>query len=106
MIMSATETINLTVSATEVRSISDVASIIASKIQKFADKYGVGDQYDQGKPERDVPYFLAKSKAVRLEELEISILDDGSTTVGGTMMGRRKADLVFRIRYADGRRGF
>lgn len=104
--MSATETVNLTVSATEVRSISDVASIIASKIQKFADKYGVGEQYDKGRTERDVTYFLAKSKTVRLEELEISILDDGSTTVGGTMTGRRKADLIFRIQYADGRRGF
>lgn len=104
--MSATETVNLTVSATEVRSISDVASLIANKIQKFADKYGVGDQYDKGRTERDVTYFLAKSKTVRLEELEISILDDGSTTVGGTMTGRRRADLIFRIQYADGRRGF
>jgi hypothetical protein len=104
--MSATETVNLTVSATEVKSISDVASIIANTIQKFAEKYGVGDQYDKAKTERDVTYFLAKSKTVRLEELEISILDDGSTTVGGTMTGRRMADLVFRIRYADYRRSF
>jgi hypothetical protein len=104
--MSATETVNLTVSATEVRSISDVASIIANTIQKFADKYGVGDQYDKNRIERDITYFMSKSGTAGLEELEISILDDGSTIVGGTMTGRRMADLIFRIRYADGRRGF
>lgn len=102
--MTETQTVNLTISSTEVRSISDVASIIANTIQKFADKSGVGEQYDKGRTERDVTYFLAKSKTVRLEELEVSILDDGSTTVGGTMTGRRMADLIFRIRYADGRR--
>ncbi len=37
--MSATETIDLTISNTEVRSIADVASIIANTIQKFADKF-------------------------------------------------------------------
>ena len=56
--------------------------------------------------EKDISYFLVKSKAVRLEELEISILDDGSTNVGGTITGRRRADLIFRINYAGGRRGF
>lgn len=104
--MSTTETINLTVSATEVRSISDVASIIANTIQKFADKYGVGDQYDKSRTERDITYFLSKRVVVGLEELEVSILDDGSTSVGGTMTGRRKADLIFRIRYSGNRRGF
>jgi len=104
--MSATETVNLTVSATEVRSISDVASIIANTIQKFAEKYGVEDQYDQVKLEKDLSYFLVKRNAVGLEEIEISILDDGSATMGGTVTGRRLADLIFRIRYADGRRSF
>ena len=104
--MSATETVNLTVSASEVRSISKISSLIASKTKSFARKYGVEDQYDEAKLERDVSYFLVKSETVRLEELEISILDDGSTTVGGTMTGRRRADLIFRIRYADGGRRF
>lgn len=102
--LSSTETINLTISATEVRSVSDVASIIANTIQRFADKYGVGSQYDRARTESDLIYFLVKSKIVQLEELEVSILDDGRVGVGGALTGRRKADLIFRINYTDNRR--
>jgi hypothetical protein len=39
--MSETETVNLTINTTEVQSINDVATIIANKIQDFADRYDV-----------------------------------------------------------------
>ncbi|MEM3143166.1 MAG: hypothetical protein QXW91_00855 [Candidatus Nitrosotenuis sp.] len=104
--MSATETIDVVVNSTEVRSVSDITTIIASKTKSFARKYGVEDQFDEARLERDVSYLLVKSKTVGVEEFEISILGDGSTAVGGTITGKRIADLIFRIRYANGRRGF
>lgn len=104
--MSATEVVNQTVSSTEVKSISKIASILTKRTVDFAEKYGVRDQFDEKKLEEDLIFFLVKSKAVRIEELEISILEDGGASVGGAITGRRKADLVFRIDYADGRRGF
>lgn len=96
--MSETETVNLTISTAEVRSISDVASIIANKIQKFANRYGVVNQYDKEMTEADLIYFLAKRNVLGLERLEVHILDDGEIGVG-RFRGRRKATLVFNINY-------
>jgi hypothetical protein len=104
--MSTTEIVNLTVSKTEVQSVSTIASLVTEKIVNFAEKYGVRGQFDEKKLEEDLIFFLVKSKTVRIEELEITILDDGSTAVGGTIVGRRLADLRFRITYSDGRRCF
>ncbi len=102
--MSSTETIDLTVSGVETRSLSEIAAKASRKISEFAAKHGCGDQYDQKKTEEDLIVFLAKRNAVRLEELEVSILDDGSVDVGDTLSGRRKADLILRFNYTDGRR--
>lgn len=96
--MSATETVNLTISAAEVQSISDVALIIANKIQNFANKYGVGHQYDKELTEGDLIYFFAKRNAIGLERLEVHILDNGEIGIG-TFRGRRKATLIFNINY-------
>jgi hypothetical protein len=104
--MSATEIANITVSKSETRSVSEIASLATKKVVKFADKYGVRGQFDETKLEEDLIFFLVKSKTVRIEELEISIMEDGSTSVGGTITGRRLADLILRISYSDERRGF
>jgi hypothetical protein len=99
--MSKTETVNLTISAAEVRSISEVASIIAETIQSFAEKYGVADQYDKEKTEQDLIYFLVKRNAVGLEQLEVHVLEDGEVGVG-EFSGKKKATLIFRINYVKG----
>lgn len=104
--MSATDTLNLTVSKTEIKNVSDTASVVTKKIVHIAEKYGVRGQFDEKKLEEDLIFFLVKSKTVRIEELEISIMDDGSTSVGGTITGKRLADLRFRISYSDGGRRF
>ena len=96
--MSATETVNLTISATEVQSINDVATIIANRIQGFANKYGVGNQYDKELTEEDLIYFLAKRNTIGLERLEVHILDNGEIGVG-TFRGERKATLIFNVNY-------
>lgn len=102
--MSSTETVNLAVSTTEIGSVSDVASAISNKIEEFANKYGVGGQYNKERTKQDLILFLAERNKVGLEELEVSILDDGSVGVGDVITGRRKADLIFKIQYADSRR--
>jgi len=99
--MSQTEVIDLAVSAVEVRSISTIASLIANEVLRFAKKHGVADQYNRDKLEEDVALFLVKRRVVGLEELRVSILEDGAN-VGGTLRGRRLADLIFRIRYKEG----
>jgi len=99
--MSKTETVNLTISATEVRSISDVASMIAETIQSFAEKYGVADQYDKERTEQDLIYFLVKRNALDLEQLEVHVLDDGEIGIG-KFSGKRKATLIFKINYVKG----
>lgn len=99
--MSATETVNLTISATEIQSVSDVASIIANKIQSFANKYGVGNQYNEELTEEDMIFFLTKRKTLGLEQLEVHILDNGKVAAG-SYSGRRKATLIFRINYSGG----
>jgi hypothetical protein len=94
----ATEVVNLTISTTEVQSISDVASIMAEKIQEFAEKYGVGSQHDKQQSEEDFVYFLAKRGILNLETIEVHILEDGQIGVG-SFTGRRVATLRFNIRY-------
>lgn len=96
--MAETETVNLTISTAEVQSISDVATIVANEIQNFANKYGVGHQYDKEMTEQDLIFFLAKRNALDLEQLEVHILDNGEIGVG-TFRGRRKATLIFNINY-------
>lgn len=98
--MSQTETVNLTINMAEVQSISDVATMIADEIQNFADKYGVGDQHDKEATEADMIYFMAKRKKLGLERLEVHILDDGDVAIG-SFSGRRKATLIFNIKYAQ-----
>jgi|GEM_PF-3041271 hypothetical protein len=99
--MSEVEVVNLAVSAAEVRSISEIATLIADEILKFAEKYGVADQYNRDRLEEDVALFLVKRKVVGLEELRISILEDGAS-IGDSLTGKRIADLIFRIRYKEG----
>ena len=96
--MSNTEVVNLTISTTEVESISEVASVMANMIQEFADRYGVGYQYDKQQTEEDLIYFLVKRNIVDLESLEIYILDNGEISVD-SINGRRLATLRFDIRY-------
>ena len=96
--MAETETVNLTISTTEVQSISDVASIVANKVQGFANKYGVGQQYDKEMTEQDLVFFMAKRNTLGLERLEVHILDDGEIGIG-SFRGRRKATLIFNINY-------
>ncbi len=100
--MSSTETVNLTINATEVRSISDVAATIANTIQTFANKYGVSDEYDKERTEQDLILFLVKRETLHLERLEVHILEDGEIGVGN-YSGKRKADLFFNISYSGGR---
>lgn len=97
--MSTTEVVNLTINATEVQSISDVATIMAKKIQQFADKHGVGYQHDQQQTEQDLVYFLVKRGIVNLEELEVHILEDGRVGVN-SYTGRRRSTLRFNLRYS------
>ncbi|MGH9921372.1 MAG: hypothetical protein ACRD38_01325 [Nitrososphaerales archaeon] len=100
--MTATETIDLTINATEVRSVNDVASIIANTLQQFADKHGVKDQYDQERMEQDMIFFLVKRNDVNLTRLRAYILEDGSVAVGN-VSGRRKAELLINIQYLGGK---
>ncbi len=100
--MSTTEVVNLTIDATEVRSINEVATIIANTLQQFADKHGVSDQYDRERMEEDVAWFLVKRGALNLTRLEAHILADGTVAVGH-VSGRRSADLFINIRYVGGR---
>lgn len=90
---------NLTINMAEVQSISDVATIIADEIQKFADKHGVGDQHDRKSTEADMIYFMAKRKKLGLEQLKVHILEGGEVAIG-SYSGRRETTLVFNINYA------
>ncbi|MEM3368483.1 MAG: hypothetical protein QXM29_01665 [Nitrososphaerales archaeon] len=100
--MSSTEVVNLTINATEVRSINDIATIMTNKIGEFADRYGVKDQLDSKRIEEDLIYFFVKRNTVGLERLEVHVLDDGEVAMG-SISGRRKASLIFNIRYSGGR---
>ncbi len=98
----STETVNLTINATEVRSISEVASIIANAIQDFADRWGVGGQYDRERMEQDMIMFLVKRNSLNLTRLECHVMEDGTVSTG-YVSGRRKADLFINLRYVGGR---
>ncbi len=100
--MSATETVDLTINATEVHSVNDVAAIIVSKTGQFANHYGCGGQFDAKTTEDDLLFFFVKRKQLGLERLEVHILEDGEIAVG-EFSGRRKATLVFNIHYVGGR---
>ena len=102
--MSSTETVELTVSRSETRSLAEIASRAARMIGEFADRQGVGNQYDEKRTEEDLIVFLAKRNTVKLEELEISILDDGNVDVGNNLRGRRIADLILRFNYTNEKR--
>lgn len=102
--MTSTETVELTISGVEAKSIAEIASKAAWKIGEFANKHGCGDQYDQKRTEEDLIVFLAKRNVVGLQELEISILDDGSVDVGSAITGTRRADLLLRFNYSGERR--
>lgn len=96
--MSETEVVNLTINATEVRSINEVSTIITNEIQEFADRHGVGEQHNKEQTDRDVSHLLVKRDIVDLRTLEVHILEDGKIGVG-SFSGRRLATLRFNIRY-------
>jgi hypothetical protein len=97
--MSETEVVNVTINSTEVQSVSDVSSIMANEIHKFAKKHGVDSQYDKKLSKGDFIKLLVERKIVGLETLEVHILEDGEIGVG-SFTGRRVATLRFNIRYA------
>ena len=100
--MSKTKTVSLTVSVSEARSISEIAQTIVDEIDDFARKHGVSDQFDKDGLLQDCIIFLAERNKVGLEELRVSILEDG-VTFGNTVKGSRVADLIFHIIYREGR---
>ncbi|TBR09350.1 MAG: hypothetical protein EPO62_05230 [Candidatus Nitrosotenuis sp.] len=102
--MTSTETIDLTVSGVEARSIASIANKAVQKIEEFASRHGCSGQFDKTKLKDDLIIFLAKRDALHLEELQISILGDGSVGVGGVVTGKRTNDLILRFGYSnDGR---
>ena len=104
--MPSTETIDLTVSGVEARSIDSIADKAVLEIDEFASRHGCGGQVNKRKLKDDLIIFLAKRDALHLEELQISILDDGSVGVGGVVTGRRSSDLILRFSYSNERRSF
>jgi len=100
--MSEAESITLTISESEVRSISEVAKRIVVEIEEFARKHGVQDQFDKRQLLEDLYVFLVERHVVGLEELRVSILEDGSISTDNVISGRRIADLIFRIVYREG----
>jgi len=102
--MSQTETVEVAVSATEVKSLSEIVSIITQEIETFARKYGVEDQFDRKSFEEDLAIFLVKRKIVGLRELRVSVLEGGDIRVGDVIRGKRRADLIIRLHYKGVRR--
>jgi len=100
--MSGAEVIDLAISSTEVQSISQTITAIIQAILAFANKYGVGDQFDVKRMEDDFAIFLVKRKVVNLRELRVSVLEDGGIQLGDTVTGKRRADLFIRLHYKDG----
>jgi len=100
-VSSESQVIDMVVSGTEVRSISEVASRIVQEILTFARKHGVENQFDPQRMEEDLIIFLAKRRILNLTELRVSVLD-GEVEVGDRITGGRKADLIFRITYKEG----
>ncbi len=100
--MSEVESVTLTISEAEVRSVSEVAQRIVDEIERFARKHGVEDQFDKRQLLEDLYVFLVERHVVGLEELRVSILEDGSITADNVIKGRRIRDLIFKIVYKEG----
>ena len=100
--MSEVESVTLTISEAEVKSVSEVAQRIVNEIERFARKHGVEDQFDKRQLLEDLYVFLVERHVVGLEELRVSILEDGSITADNVIKGRRVADLIFKIAYREG----
>jgi len=100
--MSETEVIDLAISSTEVRSLSEVIAIIVQALLGFAQKYGVADQFDAKRMEEDLAIFLVRRRVVNLTELRATILEGGDLQLGDTIRGNRKADLLIRLHYKEG----
>jgi len=100
--MSKSEAISVSVSVSEAKSISEVARTIVEEIEGFARKYGVADQFDKDRMLQDCIIFLAERDIVGLEELRVSILEDG-VAFGDSVRGTRVADLIFQIVYKETR---
>ena len=100
--MSEVESVTLTISEAEVRSVSEVAQRIVDEIERFARKHGVEDQFDKRQLLEDLYVFLVERHVVGLEELRVSILEDGSITADNVIKGRRIRDLIFKIVYREG----
>lgn len=98
--MSKSEVISIAVSVSEARSISEVARRIAEEIDQWTRKHGVADQFDKDRMLQDCIIFLAERDIVGLEELRVSVLEDG-VSLGHSVRGTRVADLVFRIVYKE-----
>ena len=93
------EVVEVAVSATEVRSISEVVSIITQEIKAFAEKHGVLDQFNEKSFEEDLAIFLVKRRIVDLRELRVSVLEGGDVQIGDVIRGNRRADLIIRLHY-------
>lgn len=96
-----TRTVTLSVSSSEANSIAQIASLISNEILQFATKHGVAGQYHKDEMESDLIIFFAKRQTVGLQELRVSITDEGAE-IGNTITGRRLADLRFRVNYTSG----
>lgn len=100
--MSKSEVISVSVSVSEARSISEVARTIVEEIDEFSRKHGVADQFNKDELLQDCIIFLAERDIVGLDELRVSILEDG-VSFGSSVKGNRVADLVFHIIYKEAR---
>jgi len=100
--MSKSEVVSLSVSVSEARSISEVARAIVDEIDQWCQKHGVADQFDKDRMLQDCIIFLAERDIVGLEELRVSILEDG-VSFGNSVKGSRVADLIFQIVYKEAR---
>lgn len=100
--MSKSEVRSISVSVSEAKSISEVARTIVEEIDDFARRHGVADQFDKNKMLEDCIIFLAERDIVGLEEIRVSILEDG-VSFGNSVRGTRVADLIFRIIYKEER---
>jgi hypothetical protein len=100
--MSKSEVISVSVNISEARSISEVARTIVEEIDRFARKHGVANQFNKEELLHDIIIFLTERDIVGLEELRVSILENG-VTFGSSVKGTRIADLTFRIIYKEAR---
>ncbi len=103
--MTATEVHNLTISVSETTSVDEATTDVVNKTEKFAAHYGCRDQFDPNLMYEDVAFFFIKRKQLGLEQLCVHILEDGEVSVN-SFAGRRKATLVFNIKYVSGGKGY